>query len=83
MQVLYEGPNSSRQSRKTSQASEGSVTVESIISLLEDGLDFALRLGDAEAAVDAIMGMAAVQGLAADRVEVAAAVADELRKLEK
>lgn len=59
------------------------VTVETIVHLLEDGLDFALSLGDAEAAVDAIMGMAAVQGLAADRIEVATAVADELRKLEK
>ncbi|WP_404289685.1 hypothetical protein ACD578_25720 [Microvirga sp. RSM25] len=44
---------------------------------------FALSLGDAEAAVEALMGMAAVQGLAADRIEVMAAVADELRKLEK
>jgi hypothetical protein len=82
MQVLHEGRKSSRQSRKTSQAT-GAETVESILQKLEDGLDFALSLGDAEAAVEAIMGMAAVQGLAADRLEVAAAVADELRKLEK
>jgi hypothetical protein len=48
------------------------------VCLLEDGLDFALSLGDAEAAVEAIMGMAAVQGLAANRSEVIAAVAAEL-----
>jgi hypothetical protein len=83
MQVLYEGRNSSRKSRKTSHFSEGgAVTVESIVHLLEDGLDLALSLRDAGAAVEAIMGMAAVQGLAADRLEVAAAVAAELRKLE-
>jgi hypothetical protein len=46
--------------------------------MFEDGLDFALSLRDAEAAVAAIMGMAAVQGLAADRLEVIAAVAAEL-----
>jgi hypothetical protein len=50
--------------------------------LLEDGLDLALSLRDAEAAVEAIMGMAAVQGLAADRLEVVVAVASELRKVE-
>jgi hypothetical protein len=84
MQVLYEGRNSSRQSRETSQApARGTVTVKSIVCLLEDGLDLALSLGDAEATVEALMGMAAVQGLAADRLEVTAAVAAELRKLEK
>jgi hypothetical protein len=77
MQVLYEGRKSSRQSRETSQGTAGE-TIESILRKLEDGLDFALSLGDVEAAVEAIMGMAAVQGLAADRSEVIAAVAAEL-----
>lgn len=76
---LYSGPNVTPHAPHTPQVSDSvSVTVESILQELEDGLDFALSLGDAEAAVEAIMGMAAVQGLAADRIEVMAAVAAEL-----
>jgi hypothetical protein len=72
----YSGSNSTPQTPQISGSAP--VIVDSILRLLEDGLDFALSLGDAEAAVDAIMGMAAVRGLAADRLEVIAAVAAEL-----
>lgn len=78
---LYSGPNLTPHAPQISGSVP--VTVERIVRLLEDGLDFVLNLGDAEAAVEAIMGMAAVQGLAADRVEVTGAVTYELKKLEK
>lgn len=83
MRFLHGGRNSTPQTPQTPQPSGSApVTVGTIVRLLEEGLDFALSLGDAEAAVEALMGMAAVQGLAADRLEVAAAVAAELRKVE-
>jgi hypothetical protein len=81
MHVLYEGLKvTSPDPAAPAPSGSAPITVETIVHMLEDGLDLALSLGDAEAAVEAIMGMAAVQGLAADRLEVAAAVAAELER---
>lgn len=59
-------PTSGQDPRALHRTGAAPVTVESVVCLLEDGLDPALSLGDAEAAVEAI------------RLEVAAAVAAEL-----
>jgi hypothetical protein len=77
---LYGGPNLT--SHTPQAPGRASVIIESIVRDLEGARDFALSLRDAGAAVEAILGMAAVQGLPADRLEVMEAVAATLRQLE-
>jgi hypothetical protein len=76
MQFLYDGPNSTRKSRKSRQRGRAGATALGL-SIEERTQEFwaehasAIDRRDAQGAIDALMAIAELHGLLADRVEVA------------